>query len=41
MGWSLRKAKIETELVETVKANWIGHILRKNWFLKHVIGRKI
>ena len=23
------------------KANWIGHILRRNCLLKHVIGRKI
>jgi hypothetical protein len=23
------------------KANWIGHILRKNCFLKHVTGGKI
>ena len=22
------------------KANWIGHILRRNCFLKHVKGRK-
>jgi hypothetical protein len=22
------------------KANWIGHILRRNCFLKHVIGGK-
>ena len=23
------------------KANWIGHILRRNWLLKQVIERKI
>jgi hypothetical protein len=23
------------------KANWIGHILRRNYFLKHVIERNI
>ena len=23
------------------KANWIGHILRRNWLLKHVIKGKI
>jgi hypothetical protein len=23
------------------KANWIGHILRRNGFLKHVMGGKI
>jgi len=23
------------------KANWIGHILRVNWLLKHVIKGKI
>jgi hypothetical protein len=27
--------------LKTGKANWIGHILRRNCLLKHVTGRKI
>ena len=27
--------------MKRMKANWIGHILRRNFLLKHVIERKI
>jgi hypothetical protein len=36
--------KEERNIVHTIKrrkANWIGHILRRNCLLKHVIGGKI
>ena len=40
----LQRVKGERNILHTVrrkKANWIGHILCRNWFLKHVIdGRK-
>jgi len=29
------------ETVKRKKANWIGHILRRNYLLKHIIGGKI
>jgi len=35
--------KEERNIVNTIKrrkANWIGHILRTNCLLKHMIGRK-
>jgi hypothetical protein len=40
----LHTAKEERNILHTIKrrkANWIGHILRRNCLLKHVIGRKI
>ena len=40
----LQRVNVERNVVQTIKrrkANWIGHILRRNWLLKHVIeGRK-
>ena len=27
--------------ISKLKANWIGHILRRNWLLQQVIERKI
>jgi hypothetical protein len=40
----LRRVKKERNIVHTIKrrkANWIGHILRRNCLLKHVIEGKI
>jgi hypothetical protein len=40
----LHRAKEERKIPHTIKrrkANWIGHILRRNCFLKHVIEGKI
>jgi hypothetical protein len=40
----LHRVKEERNIVHTIKrrkANWIGHILRRNCLLKHVIERKI
>jgi hypothetical protein len=40
----LHRAKEERNILRTVKrrkANWIGHILRRNCFLKHVIEGKV
>jgi hypothetical protein len=40
----LHRVKEERNIVHTVerwKANWIGHILRRNYFLKHVTEGKI
>jgi hypothetical protein len=40
----LHSVKEERNIVHTIKrrkANWIGHILRGNCFLKHVIEGKI
>jgi hypothetical protein len=40
----LHRVKEERNIVHTIKrrkANWIGHILRKNCLLKHVIEGKI
>ena len=40
----LHRVKEESHILHTVKgrkANWIGHILRRNCLLKHVIGGKI
>ena len=40
----LQRVKGERNAVQTVKrrkANWIGHILRRNCLLRHVIGGKI
>jgi hypothetical protein len=39
----LHRVKEERKIIHTVKrrkANWIGHILRRNCLLKHVIDRK-
>jgi hypothetical protein len=39
----LQRVKEERNIVHTIKrkANWIGHILRRNCLLKHVIEGKI
>jgi hypothetical protein len=40
----LHRVKEETNIVHTIKrrkANWIGHILRRNCLLKHVIEGKL
>jgi hypothetical protein len=40
----LHRVKEERNIVHTIirrKANWIGHILRSNCLLKHVIKEKI
>jgi hypothetical protein len=40
----LHRVKEERNILRTVerrKANWIGHILRRNCFLKQVIGGKL
>jgi hypothetical protein len=40
----LREVKVENNAVYTIKrrkANWIGHISRGNFLLKHVIEGKI
>jgi hypothetical protein len=40
----LQSVKEERNILHTVKlrkANWIGHILRKNCLLKHVIEGKV
>ena len=39
----LQRVKEERKMLQTVrrKDNWIGHILRRNCFLKHVIDRKV
>jgi hypothetical protein len=43
-GEVLHRVKEEGNIVHTIKrkkANWIGHILRRNCFLKHVIEGRI
>jgi hypothetical protein len=40
----LQRVKEERNTLHTIhrrKANWIGHILRKNWLLTYVVGGKI
>jgi len=40
----LQRAKVERNILKTAKrrrANWIGHILRRNCLLRHVIEGKI
>ena len=40
----LQRVKEERNILHTIqrwKANWIGHILRRNCLLKHVIDGKI
>ena len=40
----LHRVKKERNVLHTVKGrkvDWIGHILRRNWRLKHVIEGKI
>jgi hypothetical protein len=40
----LHRVKVERNIVHTIKrreANWIGHILRRNCILKHVIEGKV
>jgi hypothetical protein len=51
IGWTdhvrngvLKRVKEERNILQTIKrrmANWIGHILRRNCLLKHVIEGKI
>jgi hypothetical protein len=39
----LQGVNVEKNVVQTIKrrkTNWIGHILRRKWFLKHVIEGK-
>jgi hypothetical protein len=41
---ALYRVKEERNILNTIKsrkANWIGHILRRNCLLKHVIERKL
>jgi hypothetical protein len=43
-GEVLHRVKEERNIVHTIKrrkANWIGHILRRNGLLKHVIEGKL
>jgi hypothetical protein len=40
----LHRVKVEINTLHAIirrKANWIGHILRRDYLLKHVIERKI
>ena len=40
----LRRVKEDRHILHTIKSgevNWIGHILRRNCLLKHMIGGKI
>jgi hypothetical protein len=40
----LRRVKEERNILHTVKrrkANWIGHILRENYFLEHAVEEKV
>jgi hypothetical protein len=40
----LHRVKEERNVLHTIrrrKANWIGHILRRNWLLSHIIEGKI
>jgi hypothetical protein len=40
----LHKVNLERNVLQTIerrKANWIGHILRRNCLLKHVIVGKV
>jgi hypothetical protein len=42
--WNTERVRKERNILHTVKrkkVNWIGHILRRNCLLKHVIERKI
>jgi hypothetical protein len=36
-----RRRRNILQTIERRKANWIGHILRRNCFLKHIIKGKI
>jgi hypothetical protein len=41
---ALHRVKVERNILHTIKrreANWIGHVLRRNCLLKHVIEGKI
>jgi len=43
-NWSVTKSQVEEEYPtysKRRKGNWIGHILRRNFLLKHVIEEKI
>jgi hypothetical protein len=43
-GEVLHRVKEERDILHTIKqrkANWIGHILRRNYLLKHCIEGKI
>jgi hypothetical protein len=40
----LKRIKVDRKILHTINSrngNWIGHILRRNCFLKHVTERKI
>jgi hypothetical protein len=37
----LQRVQEERSILHALKANWIGHFLRRNWLLKHVIEGKI
>ena len=37
----IKEGRNNLHRIKRRKANWIGHILRRNCFLKHVIGGKI
>jgi hypothetical protein len=42
--WNINRVKQERTILHTMKrrkSNWIGHILRGNCLLKHVIERKV
>jgi len=41
--WSTAKSKGGKEhpnAIERKKANWIGHVCRRDWFPKHITERK-
>jgi hypothetical protein len=39
--WGVQEARNILQARKRSKANWIGHILRGNWLLKHVIEGKL
>jgi hypothetical protein len=43
-NWPLQRVKKEGNILYAIKrwkANWIGHILRRNWLLKHFFEGEI
>jgi hypothetical protein len=43
-GEVLQRAKQDGNILHTIKrrkVNWIGHVLRRNYLVEHVIGGKI